>query len=177
MKEEVNSILVIRSTPLGRTFNAINKLRDEYSNAKIILLVQKEVKEEIEKSGFMGEIIVGMKRGKVSLFKHLSLIAELRKKMFDLVVIIYNIEDISFYDNLRKFALAIKTKKCVGITIENLIIPFSLKEVLFRDIILKLILRLLIFPILVIIVTSLAFLFILYKIKRVFRGFKKIVLT
>ncbi|MBU0568259.1 hypothetical protein KJ693_09680 [bacterium] len=114
LKEEVKSILVIRSAPLARTFEALKKLREEYPNAEISVLVQPEVKDEIEKtcprlrsgSGFADKVIVGIKRGRISLFKHLSLVFRLRKKVVDLVAIIYNTEDISWYGNLRLFAFA-----------------------------------------------------------------------
>ncbi|MBU1615403.1 hypothetical protein KJ693_08830, partial [bacterium] len=49
-KEEVKSILVIRSAPLSRTFEALRALREEYPNAEISMLVQQEVKDEIEKT-------------------------------------------------------------------------------------------------------------------------------
>ena len=90
LKEEVNSILVIRSAPLPRTFEALRKLREEYSNAEISVLVQEEVKSEIEKSGLVDNVIVGIKRRRVSLFRHIPLVLRLRKKVFDLVAIIYN---------------------------------------------------------------------------------------
>jgi len=87
-KEEVKSILVIRSAPLPRTFEALRKLREEYPNAEISVLVQPEVKEEIEKtcprlrsgSGFVDRVIVGVKRGRIGLFRYLPLILRLRKK-------------------------------------------------------------------------------------------------
>ncbi|MBU0661719.1 hypothetical protein KKG22_06130, partial [Patescibacteria group bacterium] len=63
-KEEVESILVIRSAPLPRTFEVLEKLRGEYSNAEISVLIQEEVKDEIEKSGLVDKVIVGIKRGR-----------------------------------------------------------------------------------------------------------------
>ena len=82
MAKEVGSILVIRSAPLSRTFEALRKLSEEYPNAEISVLVQPEVKEEIEKtcprlrsgSGFADKVIVGIKRGRISLFRHLPLL-------------------------------------------------------------------------------------------------------
>ena len=48
----------------------------------------------------------GVKRGRISLFRHLSLAFRLRKKVVDLVAIIYNTEDVNWYGNLRLFAFA-----------------------------------------------------------------------
>ncbi|MBU1598785.1 hypothetical protein KKG61_01555 [bacterium] len=81
LKEKVNSILVVRSAPMPRTFEVIKKLREEYSNAKISVLAQQEVKDEIEKSGFVDRVIGGIKRGRISLFRHLPLVLQLRKKL------------------------------------------------------------------------------------------------
>lgn len=98
-KEDVKSILVIRSAPLPRTFGVLKMLREEYSNAEISVLAQEEVKEEIEKSDLANGVIVGInpvrcllsngvKRGRISLFRNLPLVLRLRKKVFDLVAII-----------------------------------------------------------------------------------------
>lgn len=117
-KEEVKSILVIRSAPLPRTFEVLKKLCEEYPNAEISILVQQEVKDEIEKTclpkpqrrqgALVDKVIVGIRKGRISLFRHLPLVIQLRIKVFDLVVIIYNTEDISWYGNLRLFASAIR---------------------------------------------------------------------
>jgi len=108
LKEEVKSILVVRSAPLPRTFEALKKLRQEYSKAEISILVQPEVKDEIEKTGLADKVIVGIKRGRIGLFRNLPLVFQLRKRVFDLVAIIYNTEDISWYGNLRLFASGIR---------------------------------------------------------------------
>ncbi|MBU0568400.1 hypothetical protein KKC52_10225 [bacterium] len=76
LKEEVKSILVIRSAPLARTFEALRKLSEEYPNAEISVLVQPEAKDEIEKSDFADKVIVGVKRGRISLFSHLPLVSK-----------------------------------------------------------------------------------------------------
>ena len=111
---------------------------------------QQEVKEEIEKSALVDKVIVGIKKGRISLFRHIPLVLQLRKKLlmadprslipanyFDLVAIIYNTEDISWYGNLRLFASAIKAKERAGITTENILQPFNAREVIFKDLIMN----------------------------------------
>jgi hypothetical protein len=133
LKGEINSILVIRSAPLVRTFEVLKKVREEYSNAEITALVQQEVETQIEESGLVDKVIVGIKRGRISLFRHLPLVLQLRKETYDLVAIIYSTKDISWYGNLRLFASAIKTKERVGVTIANTLKPFSVRQVIFED--------------------------------------------
>ncbi|MBU0569069.1 hypothetical protein KKC52_13630 [bacterium] len=197
-KEEVKSILVIRSAPLPRTFEVLKKLREEYSNAEISILLQQEVKDEIEKTclpkprhrqgALANKVIVGIKRGRISLFRHLPLVLQLRKKLlmadprslipanyFDLVAIIYNTEDISWYSNLRLFASAIRAKERVGITIENTLQPFNTREVIFKDLILRMILR----PLILIIITPLLIVLLgvslsLFYLRNAFMNFKKL---
>ena len=90
-KEEVKSILVVRSAPLPRTFEILKKMREEYPNAEISILVQQEVKDEIEKTGLVNKVIVGInpvrcllsngvKGGRISFFRPIPLILQLRKK-------------------------------------------------------------------------------------------------
>lgn len=200
-KEEVKSILVIRSAPLTRTFEALKRLREEYPNAEISILVQQEVKDEIEKTclradthrqgGFVNKVIVGIKRGRISLFRHLPLVLQLRKKLlmadprslipanyFDLVAIIYNTEDVIWYGNLRLFASVIRAKKKVGITTENTLQPFSPGEVIFKELILRPILNLLrlilTIPLLIIFIISLIPSILFYHLRRGFRRFKNL---
>lgn len=178
-KEEVESILVIRSAPLPRTFEVLEKLRGEYSNAEISVLIQEEVKDEIEKSGLVDKVIVGIKRGRISLFRHLPLVFRLRKKVFDLAAIIYNTEDVNWYGNLRLFACGIGAKEKLGITTENILQPFSAREVIFKDLILRSILKplRLIFtiPLLIIFIISLVPLILFYHLRRGVRRFKKLI--
>lgn len=134
--KKVNSILVIRSAPLERTFNALKKLRKEYPNVEISILVQPEVKDEIRKSGLADRVIVG-KSGKINIFRYLPLIHRLRKEKFDLLAVIYSTESIMWYRNIRLFASLIKAKDRVGITVMDTFKPFSRKEALFKDLILR----------------------------------------
>ena len=212
MAKEVNSILVIRSAPLPRTFEVLKKLREEYSNAEISILLQQEVKNEIEKTclpkprrrqepqrrqgGLVNKVIVGIKKGRISLFRHLPLVLQLRKKLlmadprslipanyFDLVAIIYNTEDVSWYGNLRLFASAIRAKERVGVTTENILQPFSPGEVIFKDLIFKSILMLILkplrliftIPLLIIFIISLIPLILFYHLRRGFRRFKNLI--
>jgi len=143
-EKEVGSILVIRSAPLLRTFEALKKLREVHPNAEVSVLVQPEVKDEIEKTclrathrqgGLADKVIVGIKKGRISLFRHLPLVTKLRRESFDLVAVIYNTEDTSWYANLRLFACAIRAKERVGITTQNIFQSFSLGEVVFKDLV------------------------------------------
>jgi len=175
--EEVNLILVIRSAPLPRTFEALKKLRQEYSKSEISILLQPEVKDEIEKTGLANKVIVGIRKGRISLFRHLPLILQLRIKVFDLVAIIYNTEDISWYGNLRLFASAIRARERVGITTDNTVMPFGLKVVIFKEVILRLILR----PLILIIITPLLIVLLgislsLFYLRNAFMNFKKLFL-
>lgn len=129
IKEEVKSILVIRSAPLMRTFDALKKLREQYPNAKISILVQPEVKDKIEKAHLVDRIITGIKKGKVSIFRYFPLLLQLKREMYDLVVIIYNTDNISWYTNLWLFASAVRAKEKVGITIYNTLQPFGKREI------------------------------------------------
>jgi hypothetical protein len=132
-KEEVRQILVIRSAPLPRTFEALKKLREEYPNAEISVLVQEEVKTQIEESRLVDRVIVGIKKGRIGLIRNLPLILRLRRETYDLVAIIYNTKDISWYGNLRLFTFAIKVRERIGITIENVFQIFKKKEIFFKD--------------------------------------------
>lgn len=79
--QEVRSILVMRSAPLERTFEVLKKVREEYPKTEISVLTQQEVKDEIQKSGLVDKVIVGIKRGRIGLIRHLPLIFQLRKKV------------------------------------------------------------------------------------------------
>ncbi|MBU0600227.1 hypothetical protein KJ997_05600 [bacterium] len=173
-KEEVRSILVVRSAPLIRTFEALKKLRQEYSKSEISILLQPEVKDEIEKTGLANKVIVGIRKGRISLFRHLPLILQLRIKVFDLVAIIYNTKDISWYGNLRLFASAIKAKERVGITTENILQPFSANRSILI-LILKPFRLIFAIPLLIIFIISLVPLILFYHLRRGLRrlSFKK----
>lgn len=169
---KTNSILVIRSAPLSRTFEALRKLHEEYPNAEISILIQPEVKDEIEKSGFVDKVIVG-KSGRVGLLKYLSMIFRLRRERFDLLTIIYNTENIVWYSNVRLFTLLIRAKERVGITIMNTFKPFSIREIIFKDLILIFLsFMIIVIPLFLIFVVLLSLASTLYHLKRGLEQFK-----
>jgi hypothetical protein len=171
--EEVRSILVISTVHLVRIFDVLEKLREKYHKAEISVLVQEGVKDEIERSGLADRVIVRIKREKGGPFRHLPLLLQLRKEMFDLIVITYNTEDIDQYSNLRLFASAIMAKERVGITTENRFQPFSMREVVLKDLGFKLVLRplkwtIFIVPLLTFLILLIPFCLIKSIIERIF---------
>lgn len=124
VKEEESSILVIRSAPLYRIFNATKRIREEYPRAKISILVQPEAKDEIERSGLINKVILG-RSGRISIFRSIPLILRLRRERFDLGVIIYNTTDIEWHRNLKRFLKLIGVKKMIGVTVYNEFQPFT----------------------------------------------------
>ncbi|MDI6735137.1 MAG: hypothetical protein QME42_02925 [bacterium] len=166
-KDKLDSVLVIRSAPLERIFNALKELRKEYPNAEISILVQPEVKDKVEESDLVDRVIVG-KSGRITTFRYLPLIHRLRKKEYNLVAIIYYSENIMWYRNVRFFASLIKAKKRVGITVMNKFKPFSRKEEIFKSLILEpLFFVVIIMPLFLIFGIPLVFVVFFYHLKTV----------
>jgi hypothetical protein len=129
-KKEVKSILVVRSAPLKRTFEALRKLREEFPWAEISIVTQPEVRERIERSGFVNRI-VGISTGKIRAFRYLPLIFQMRREKFDMVVIIYNIPIIREYTNLHLFCHGIGAKRNVRM-IDGSLQEFNVRDVFFE---------------------------------------------
>lgn len=133
-KEKIGSILLVRSAPIERTINVLERLRKEYPNTEISILVQPEVKNKIKVSGLVDRVIIG-KTGRISLLKYLSIIHRLRREKFDLLVLVYT-EDMLCYTNVRLFASLLKADERIGITAQDTLEPFGIKDVL-KDLMLK----------------------------------------
>lgn len=84
------NILIIRSAPMDVVNEVIEYLKSKFAEAKISILAQPEVKEELEKDSRVYEVII-YDKGFFNVFKiGYGLLNNLKKKMFDLIVILYN---------------------------------------------------------------------------------------
>lgn len=176
-KKEIKSILIIRSAPLFSVFDAIDKLRKDYPEAKISILTQPEVEDEIKKSGLVDKVILG-KSGKISILRYTPLISKLRRERFDLLAVIYSNPCVGWYRNVRVFSLLIKANKRIGImrdaTIRGQFMPFSLRETIFKELILgffgyslvRVIAGVIIIPLILILIICLPFQYLINLIKK-----------
>lgn len=87
---KASKILIIRSARMDLFEKALEFLRDKFEEAKIYVLAQPEVKDDLEKDSRIDEVII-YDRGFFNVFKiGKKLLKRLRVERFDLVVILYN---------------------------------------------------------------------------------------
>lgn len=88
--DKVLKILIIRSAPMDILERAIDYLKDRFEGAKISVLAQPGVKDELEKDSSIDEVIL-YDKGFFNVFKiGRMLLNKLREERFDLLVILYN---------------------------------------------------------------------------------------
>ncbi len=98
-------ILITRTAPFHVVERAINKLREEFPDSDITVMVQSSFKYQIEKYR-QGLKAVVMPDGKFRFSKRVfTIIKNIRKDRFDILVLIYNNSPGRGYLNLDVFSL------------------------------------------------------------------------
>lgn len=110
-------ILVIRSCIPYLLAKNLEKIHDDFPGSEISVLVQPSVKNEVLQNPLIDEVIEyqGREPRFGVLNSPLSFILDLRKRRFDLVIMMYNDLNGATYGNIKIFALAIastRTRAC-----------------------------------------------------------------
>ncbi|MEW5766349.1 MAG: glycosyltransferase [bacterium] len=106
---EIKEILLIRSARMEQVNRVLHDLKMKSPQASITVLAQAQVENELRKDSQVEEIILYNER-KFNIWNGLKYLSKIRKKRFDLAVILYNTPSGVGCLNVELFALLIRAK-------------------------------------------------------------------
>jgi|GEM_PF-2361491 hypothetical protein len=106
-------ILVTRSCTARLFMKNLERIHDDFPGSEISVLVQKSLKDEVLQNPLVDEVIEYQGREpRFGIFNsRFSFILNLRKRNFDLLIILYNDINGVSYGNVRNLALAIASAR------------------------------------------------------------------
>lgn len=142
---DIKEILLIRSAPMEQFNIGFQDLKARFPGADITVLAQPQVKDKLEKGYQIHEVILYNEKN-FGLLGGLKYLNKIRRRRFDLAVILYNTPGGTGCSNLEWFALLVKTRYRIGYGLDRCITKLSLGVYLLKVIFpLRFLLNLIIF--------------------------------